>query len=247
MPTNGSFSLLMHTITPIGFSTGALELGDFRKALHWISGKPSRAIELSAIRFGELEDLVQAFPVLDLRQFSHVSFHAPSNFTEDEEVGLAAICAAHKLPTVLHPDVIINPSLWLTLGSSLLVENMDHRKRIGQTTDEIKALLELFPEAGLCLDMAHARKLDPSLGLLHDFLTLFSDRIREIHISEIDDNGHHFPMSDACVEDFKTVSYLIPRGIPVIIESMLRSCPPSMRDDEYDHVRSILEFSGHSC
>src|SRR5580692_10690094 len=50
----------------IGFSTGALARGDFRRALQMLSGKKANAVELSALRQHELAPLVQQLEQLDL-------------------------------------------------------------------------------------------------------------------------------------------------------------------------------------
>ena len=62
----------------IGFSTGALALGDFRRALAMLSTVNSSAIELSALRDHELDPLMRALSQLNLRRFRYVSVHVPS-------------------------------------------------------------------------------------------------------------------------------------------------------------------------
>jgi hypothetical protein len=52
-----------------GFSTGALALRDFRRALRLLRGVDADAVELSALRETELPDLMQAAGDLDLSQF----------------------------------------------------------------------------------------------------------------------------------------------------------------------------------
>ena len=51
---------------PIGFSTGALALGDFRSALAMLVPHSVKAVELSALRDKELMPLMAALPSLDL-------------------------------------------------------------------------------------------------------------------------------------------------------------------------------------
>ncbi|MGI0084760.1 MAG: hypothetical protein ACREBQ_06730, partial [Nitrososphaerales archaeon] len=63
---------------PIGFSTGALAYGDFRRALDILQGKRIAAIELSALRETELAPLIGALDSLDLSAFTYISVHAPS-------------------------------------------------------------------------------------------------------------------------------------------------------------------------
>ena len=68
-----------------GFSTGALEKGNYRKALDWMGEHQVNAVELSALRFDELEPLVKDLKRLDLEGFDFISFHAPSAFCEAKE------------------------------------------------------------------------------------------------------------------------------------------------------------------
>jgi hypothetical protein len=67
-----------HTAERIGFSTGALEKGDFKSAINWLRVKRLRTIEISALRIEELAPTVKALDGLPTDQFEYVSFHAPS-------------------------------------------------------------------------------------------------------------------------------------------------------------------------
>lgn len=51
---------------PIGFSTGALALSNFRLALEELQGQPVNAVELSALRYPELQPLLDALESLTL-------------------------------------------------------------------------------------------------------------------------------------------------------------------------------------
>jgi len=66
---------------PLGYSTGALALSDFRRALEMLKDQPVAAIELSAIRKHELIPLLRSLDGLDLSRFEYVSIHAPSEFS----------------------------------------------------------------------------------------------------------------------------------------------------------------------
>ena len=116
-----------------GFSTGAIALGDFVEALRRLSAHDVSAVELSALRFHELEPLVRALESLDVARYAYVSLHAPSNIPEGEEtfvVELLKSVARRKIPIVLHPDTVRDWSLWTQLGASVLLENMDKRKEM---------------------------------------------------------------------------------------------------------------------
>src|SRR5438552_4072075 len=104
----------------IGFSTGALAKGDFRKALNMLSGKKTTAVELSALRQDELPILLDGLPDLDLKTFSYVSVHAPSSIrpgTEREVTDQLQVLKDTGWPIVVHPDAIIDSKLWSPFGS----------------------------------------------------------------------------------------------------------------------------------
>ena len=226
----------------VGFSTGALEKGDFRRALEWIKqGKPE-AVELSALRFEELQPLVEAIDSLDVDGIEYVSFHAPSSFHVEQEIQVVQLLSSvleRGWNIVVHPDVIYTPILWLKFGRQLLVENMDRRKSIGRTATELSRVFESLPEARLCLDVAHARNLDTTLGVLRDIIREFVERIAEVHISELDSRCQHRPLSAGAVRDYYRCSAEL-RGKPVIIESVLDSQHEGERFNEIEMARKSL-------
>jgi hypothetical protein len=206
----------------IGFSTGALALADFRAALEMLRDKPCDAIELSALRLGELRPLVEALDTLDLAQFAVISFHAPSKIdaqSERETVALLVQVAQNGWTIVVHPDAITDFGLWRQLGASLAIENMDKRKPIGRYANELAELFERLPEAGFCFDIGHARQVDPSMAEAGAILRQFRGRLRLVHISEVNSQSKHDPLSLSAVLAFRRVSHLIPGNVSVIIES----------------------------
>lgn len=58
--------------------------GGLRARLDLLGGRVD-AVELSVLRFEELEPLVEHLPALDLGSFRFVSFHAPSRFPAEAE------------------------------------------------------------------------------------------------------------------------------------------------------------------
>jgi hypothetical protein len=207
---------------PIGFSTGALALGNFVRALDMMRDSPATAVELSALRRHELEPLVANADRLDLDQYSHVSVHAPSGFDaadEAEVVDLLSSFTARGWPIVVHPDAIVRFDLWLRFGPMLLIENMDKRKPIGRTTAELEALFTELPGARLCFDIAHARQFDNSMTEAYLILRRFGSRIAQIHISEVGTLSKHVRISRAALRDFQEVASLVPTDVPVILET----------------------------
>jgi hypothetical protein len=209
---------------PIGFSTGALALGDFRAALAMLAHVPNTAVELSALRDQELRPLMDALSTLGLERFSYVSVHVPSKFKALTEVEVATWlrpCIDLDLAIVIHPDVIQEPKHWAPFGPLLCIENMDKRKSTGRTLAEMETFFSLFPEATFCLDIGHARQIDSTMTEARRMLRSFGQRLRQIHISEVDTHGHHDRLSLSTILASQSIASLIGRDVPVIIESQV--------------------------
>jgi sugar phosphate isomerase/epimerase len=227
-------------VASIGFSTGALALSDVETALDWLRGTRADGVELSALRLPELAPLVESVGALDLTQYRFVSVHAPGRIPASEEsrvVRLLQEFAERKWPIVLHPDAISNVAIWDDLGPNLLLENMDKRKQTGRTVEELDQLFRQLPDARLCFDIAHARQVDGTMIEAYRILKKFGDRIAEIHISEVTSSSGHDRISPSASRAFQKVAELIPRGIPVIIESRI---PREEIGKEIDRAEAAL-------
>ncbi len=209
----------------IGFSTGALALGDFRRGLELLAGRGVRAVELSALRENELPGLMEALDKLDLSRFDHISVHAPSklrSLKEAEAARLLMPCIERRWPVILHPDAIGDHAHWAPFGDLACIENMDNRKEDGRTTPELRPHFERLPQASFCLDLGHARQVDPTLGIAREMLRAFGSRLTQLHLSELDVKAHHEPLSMATVWAVREIARLIP-DCPVILESVVKA------------------------
>ena len=209
---------------PIGFSTGAISRGDFRAALDTLAHTDADAVELSALRAGELPGLIAALPSLDLARFRHVAVHAPSRYEPGEEraiVRLLGEAAGRGFDVVVHPDAMCDVAAWEPLGARLCVENMDKRKPVGRTAEELASYFDRLPEAGLCFDVAHARQVDGSMLEGRRILTRYRDRLRQLHVSEVATDSRHVRVSAGAQGDFRTLAELVPPDVPLIIESVV--------------------------
>ncbi|HLM82056.1 MAG TPA: hypothetical protein VK302_15735 [Terriglobales bacterium] len=187
-----------------------------------LEGKNVCAVELSALRQDELIPLVQHLPELDLTSFKYVSFHAPSSMEPSFEpiaLELLAEVAARKWPIIVHPDAMHAPSEWNRLEECLCIENMDKRKPIGQTAQDLAYFFELLPKASLCFDIGHARQVDPTMSEAAAILRSFRGRIQQLHVSEVNTQSKHDALSLESILAFQKVSHLIPPICPAILES----------------------------
>ncbi len=208
----------------IGFSTGALALGDFVRGIEISRQHQLRAVELSALRFFELKPLIEALPDLDLSGFQYVSLHAPSRYDDREEstvIDLVQKAAERKIPVVVHPDAIRDARGWRSLGRMLLIENMDSRKAIGRSVPDLAHFFGLLPEAGFCFDIGHARQFDPSMTEAELLLAEYRDRIRQLHVSEVNTFCRHEPLSYLSYFSYRRVAARIPEEAPVILEAVV--------------------------
>ena len=120
-----------------------------------------------------------------------------------------------------HPDVIFKVSSWSKLGSQLLIENMDKRKPIGRTADELTAFFADLPDARFCFDIGHARQVDPSMTEAALLLKKFQHRLAEVHLSEVNTASRHDPLSINAVVAFSSIMSEIPSEIPIILETLI--------------------------
>jgi hypothetical protein len=206
----------------VGFSTGALALGDFRRALQMLADKKVCAVELSALRQEELIPLVSSLEHLDLSAFDYVSFHAPSALEpsfEQTALNLLERVASRGWPIIVHPDAMFTPLEWGCLGGCLCIENMDKRKPIGQTAEDLGGFFDMLPRASLCFDIGHARQVDPTMSEASTILHRFRGKIRQLHVSEVNSRSQHDCLTAESIFAFQRVSHLVPTSVPVILES----------------------------
>ncbi len=226
---------------PIGFSTGPLPDGGVVALVDRFVKVAAGAVELSARRKKKLAPLVEILGHLDLSSFAHVSIHAPKQFkspTEAEAARMLSICIERGWPVVVHPDTIVDPAIWSAFGSLLTIENMDGRKDLGRTVEEMADVLARFPRASICLDLAHASHIDPHLRLARRLIEAFGPRLRQIHLSEIDAFGAHLPLRKSSPDYYRAVLRDLPETVAVVLETPV---PLECLAGQIDRARECFE------
>jgi hypothetical protein len=205
-----------------GIATGAFvaERDDWPLALGRARAEGWRWVELTALR-GRIHTLL---PFLDgaphvLEAFDRVSVHAPALMNDDPAEIVNAL-ARFPFDVVLHPDVYGEEPACAELGPRALFENMDVTKRFGRSVADLEAVFVRFPEAGLCLDVAHVWTNDETLGLGHELVDAFAGRLRELHVSGIEPDGTHRPTTAADIALYEPVLERC-RGVPWLLETEL--------------------------
>ncbi|HVS99270.1 MAG TPA: hypothetical protein VHE08_02010 [Solirubrobacterales bacterium] len=185
---------------PVGASTGYMAeiRGDWDLLVEEACRVSSFAVELAALSEPELPSLVDYLAATPALPFRYLSVHAPTKhraLSEQEYVAVLAELPAFVDAIVVHPDQIEDPTLYRPLGARLVVENMDSRKASGRYRDELESLFEALPDAGFCFDIAHAWSIDPDMSVGEDLLDRFACRLRQVHLSSVDEGRGHVPLS----------------------------------------------------
>jgi hypothetical protein len=193
---------------PLGASTGILpSRGDWPALVREAAAVSPFAAELAALDEAELPGLEAYLADRGTLPFRYLSVHAPSKNRVVPEAELVARLAAlppQVASVVVHPDTIGDVALWRALNGRCVIENMDDRKAFGQTADDLAPFFDALPTAGLCLDVAHAGSIDPSMELAEELLDRFGTRLRHVHVSSLVD-GRHAPLTLEDADRFRPV------------------------------------------
>ena len=208
----------------IGFSTGALSKGDLELALESLAKYNFKAIELSALRENELSTFKEIIITNSdyLKKYRYVSFHVPSKLSELKEMDLVEFLSellVKEWMFIVHPNIIKDYSLWNSLDKYVCIENMDKRSSFGTNFSDFKIIFSKLPKASLCFDLAHSYQVDPSLKDAEQILKTFKRRLKQVHISKLDEQSKHLPLTSGIMLKFRKIIKLIPHNVPIIIES----------------------------
>ncbi len=204
----------------MGISTGVLSglWGEWPALVAGACEVSSYAIELSALSGAELPSLINYLRSGPRLPFRHVSVHAPAKDFDDADAWQLLEVPMWIRSIVAHPDALGDLAPYRQLGTRVVLENMDDRKRTGRTADELAECFAELPEAGFCLDVAHAHSIDPTMELAHELLDRFRGRLRHVHLSSLDETGRHLPLSVSDEERFADVLDRC-RDVPWILEA----------------------------
>jgi hypothetical protein len=212
---------------PIGASTGYMRWskGDWRAQIAEACALSTEAVELSARSeklLAPLRDYLAADPELPFR---YVSIHGPSKHRRlPEEHLVATLCelARRVDGIVMHPDTLERPERYRPLGGKLMLENLDARKAWGRTASELQETFARLPEAGFCLDVAHAWSLEPDMSVAAELLEELGDRLRQVHVSSLSPELNHEPLTSLQAARFRPVLERC-GDVPWILEAPLPS------------------------
>ena len=185
---------------PLGASTGYMadSRGDWPAMVAEALATSPFAAELAALSEGELPGLEAFLAERPELPFAYLSVHAPVKhlrMPEAELVRRLTRIAPLVDGIVVHPDAMDEPRAYRPLGSCLVLENMDARKPTGRTVAELAPYFTALPEAGFCLDVAHVLSVDPTMVEGGRLLDAFAGRLRQLHVSSVDERCRHVPLT----------------------------------------------------
>ena len=127
---------------------------------------------------------------------------------EFESVAISALeqVALREWPIIVHPDAMHIPAKWARFWDLLCIENMDKRKPIGQTVTDLAELFGALPRASLCFDIGYARQVDPTMSEAAAILQRYGTRPSQLHVSEVNSQSKHDPLSLESILAFRRVS-----------------------------------------
>jgi hypothetical protein len=209
---------------PLGASTGYMSARreDWASLVRRACDVSTFAVELSALSERELPGLLAFLAERPRLPFHYLSVHAPTKGLRLGEPALVELLASlppHVDAVVVHPDKVGDPAAWRPLRHRLVLENMDARKPVGQRPEQLGELFDQLPDAGLCLDVAHAAAVDSSMRLAHELLDAHGGRLRQVHVSSLRrDRSSHVPLTRRDEARFGAVLRRCP-DVPWILEA----------------------------
>jgi sugar phosphate isomerase/epimerase len=207
----------------VGPSTGYMvgARGDWPRLMAAAETCSLDVVELSALSADELPSLLRFLADADSLPVGHISVHGPSKGWDGTPAALAT--ALGSIPgyvdgIVMHPETLADAAAFTDLGARLRLENMDTRKDDARTVSELARFFDALPEARFCFDVAHAQLHDADMGLAHELLDAFAERLAEVHVSSIEPDGEHVPLRPADAEAFLPVLERCV-GVPWVLEA----------------------------
>ena len=210
---------------PLGASTGYMSAsrGDWPAMVAEALETSAFAAELAALSEGELPGLEAYLSAGPELPFAYLSVHAPVKhlrMPEAELVRRLTKIAPLVDGIVVHPDAMDDPLAYRPLGSCLVLENMDARKPTGRTVAELAPYFAALPDAGFCLDVAHVLSVDPSMEAGERLLDAFAGRLRQLHVSSVDEGCRHVPLTAEHEARYGELLHRCP-DVPWILEAPL--------------------------
>lgn len=183
-------------------------------------------------------------PLLVKEKFVSCSLHLPVHTYRDDDSShkilkkIEALCSRFAIQNiVIHPDTVVDRSLFQQYQHlPFSIENMDERKKIWRSVEDVKKILDENPHISFTLDLQHCYVNDPTMQLAKDFHEALWDKLVQYHISWYHPEYLHYPL-------FKTnqdiiISSLQRTDLPIIIESTFDE--PGELEKEMAYIKKVI-------
>lgn len=216
----------------IGFTTGCLYKSkvSFESIISIYRELGVNAIELSFASPSELERISLGKSSLELiKEFDEVSIHAPWREIEykRDENSKRVIEKLKQVKEqtnasgiVVHPDTVFDFDYLQASHLPFLIENMDGRKKYGTHPEHFRKFKENY-DFGFVLDVQHAYKQDPRMGLAKELISAMDDRLKHMHVSGHSGTDSHAPVHTAENREEITKILEMKLDVPKICEGLL--------------------------
>ena len=121
---------------------------------------------------------------------------------------------------------------------------MDRRKSVGRTAVQLQHVFDRLPRATFCFDIGHARQVDPTMQEAASLLQSFGDRLRQVHMSDVNSQSRHERLNYESIMAFRRVARWLDESVPVILED---ACRGSQVDEEISAAEMVFSWSGTAC
>ncbi len=181
--------------------------------------------------------------ISDLKKFKRLSIHAPEikGIEKEKEAIdiLRSLCGQLPIEGIaIHPNIVEDFKLLEDSGLPFLIENMDSRKPWGTHPEQFKNIIENH-KFGFILDVQHTYEHDPSMNLAREFIKLFGDRLKHMHVSGQMPGEVHYPAHIAENKDAITQILKESPSVPKILEGYAMDVIPDTAKAELAFVKSF--------
>jgi len=196
----------------------------------------SNAIEICLYNASEVEQLANIKEeVLD---FSYKSIHLPTqNIVYKNDIQTLELLdkiekfynEINASLVLVHPDLVEDWNVFDNYKINWAIENMDNRKNKYKTMEELKEFFSKNINWKLVIDLNHCYSNDKTMNIAEDIISLFNDKIAEIHLS-----GYielHEPLF-ITKQDF-IIDLCDKINVPIIIESIFDNIDDVKKEYEY--------------
>jgi len=225
-------SVIINYMLKIGATTGGPSFVDpIKDRIKHLLSIDNQVIELGLLKSHRIENdsFFDEEDIYNLKQFKHVSIHAPGLFTcndsedsikrpvrypsKDTEFFIEKLIdiakSVNARAILFHPD-LVDDFPWLNekIGDLLVFENMDNLKKLGRTVEDMEKVFKQSPQSRWVCDINHIYTNDKTMKLADEFYAAFKDRLAYYHVSSYGDIHDCFSVTkeDTILKGIKDIS-----------------------------------------